>query len=219
MTRGDIAQAVGRLSRQLCSWTQYTDHSLKRLMCYLDTHDSYDLQVRVEENMSWYLRVYVDSDHAGDPLSAKSTTGIATFVTSTDGDTHGAISWQSKRQTATPWSSGEAEVVALSEAARPALIHQLITEGIRNQPTHVEFCDDSSACIGAVNKGFSSMMYIEKTQKVRIGALHDIVNLDNVSLIKWPTESNVADPFTKPLDKDSFEKHRGLLGIGLNSTT
>ena len=163
--------------------------------------------------MPWYLRVFVDADHAGDPLSAKSTTGVATFVHAENSLTNGCIFWQSKRQTSTSWSSGESEVVALSDAAKPALVHQLIAEGITDRVVPLEFCDDSSACIGAVNKGYSSMMHIEKTQKVRIGGLHDIMSLDNVPLIKWPTDTNSADPFTKPLAREPFELHRDLLGI------
>lgn len=213
MTRPDLSTAVGRLSRQLCAWTKYTDHSLKRLISYMDTHDDYSLVIKVEENVDWYIRTYVDSDHAGDPLSTKSTTGVATFIQSQEGDTEGALSWQSKRQTVTSWSSGEAEVVALSESAKPALIHQLLAEGVANRPIKLQFCDDSSACIGAVKKGFSSMAYMEKTQKVRIGELHDIMNLPNVDLIKWPTDTNVADMFTKPLPREPFEKHRGFLGL------
>ena len=213
MTRGDIATAVGRLSRQLRAWSRYTDHCLKRLISYLDTHDSYALEVTVEEGVPWHVRVFVDADHAGDPLSAKSTTGIATFVESDIGDTCGALGWQSKRQTSTAWSSGESELVALSEAARPAMIHQLIAEGITGHPVKLQFCDDSSACIGAVSKGYSSMMYVEKTQKVRLGGLHDIMKLPDVEPIKWPTDTNIADTFTKPLAREPFERHRDLLRI------
>ena len=49
--------------------------------------------------------------------------------------------------------------------------------------------------------------------KVRLGALHDVVNLDNVTLEKEPTDTNVADTFTKPLDKVPFERHRDNLQL------
>ena len=56
-------------------------------------------------------------------------------------------------------------------------------------------------------------MYIEKTQKVRLGALHDIMKLPGITLKKWPTDTNIADTFTKPLSREPFEKHRRLLCI------
>ena len=213
MTRGDIATAVGRLSRQLTAWTKYTDYCLHRLISYLDTHDSYELRVFATVGSDWDMQVYVDADHAGDPLSAKSTTGIATTIRSKDRYTRGTLGWGSRRQMATAWSSGESECVALSEATRPALVHLLVAEAIADRPVHLYVADDSSACIGAVMKGYSSMQYIEKTQKVRLGCLHDVYTQPGHTLIKWPTGTNTADTFTKPLEREPFEFHRNGLGI------
>ena len=72
MARGGIATAVGRLGRQLCAWSRYTDLCLKRLISYLDTHDSYALEVTVEEGAPWHVRAFVDADHAGDAADSKS---------------------------------------------------------------------------------------------------------------------------------------------------
>lgn len=53
------------------------------------------------------------------------------------------------------------------------------------------------------------MDYIEKTQRVRLAGLSELlVQPDGASLNKEPTESNVADLFTKALNRESFVKHR-----------
>ncbi|GJZ63836.1 retrovirus-related pol polyprotein from transposon TNT 1-94 [Tanacetum coccineum] len=59
--------------------------------------------------------VYVDSDHAGDYVDRKSTSGICTFVGCC------LTSWFSKKQTALAISTTEAEYVSASKACQQAL--------------------------------------------------------------------------------------------------
>ncbi|GJT66765.1 retrovirus-related pol polyprotein from transposon TNT 1-94 [Tanacetum coccineum] len=70
----------------------------------------------------WYLKgtsietvVYVDSDHAGDYVDQKSTSGICTFVGCC------LTSWFSKKQTALTISITEAEYVSAGKACQQAL--------------------------------------------------------------------------------------------------
>ena len=57
------------------------------------------------------------------------------------------------------------------------------------------------------------MEYVEKTQRVRLGALHDTFKLDGMELVKEPTATNIADIFTKGLDRETFQKHRDRLTL------
>ncbi|GKA68892.1 hypothetical protein Tco_0768809 [Tanacetum coccineum] len=59
--------------------------------------------------------VYADSDHAGDYVDRKSTSGICTFMGCC------LTSWFSKKQTALPISTTEAEYVSARKACQQAL--------------------------------------------------------------------------------------------------
>ncbi|GJU02479.1 hypothetical protein Tco_1112817 [Tanacetum coccineum] len=70
----------------------------------------------------WYLKVtvietvvYADSDHAGDYVDRKSTSGIGTFVGCC------LTSWFSKKQTALAISTTEAKYVRAGKACQQAL--------------------------------------------------------------------------------------------------
>ena len=157
MTRADLATAVGRLSRYMHKWNKYADHSLHRLMQYIDHHQDYQLVFTIEVGKRYVLRLYVDADHAGDISTSKSTTGAVLYIASEDESTWCPIIWWSKRQGATAWSSGEAELVALSEAVRPAIKLQLLSSAISGREMPMQVRDDSSACIGAVRKRYSEI--------------------------------------------------------------
>ena len=58
------------------------------------------------------IRLYTDSDYAGDRHTYKSTSGYVSFLAG------GPISWQSKRQSVVAQSSTEAEYIAMSELAK-----------------------------------------------------------------------------------------------------
>ena len=218
MTRPDLSTAVCRMSRHLHKWDKFADAILHRIIQYMDHYTEYHLEYIIEENMPWSMLLYVDADHNGDPTTSKSTTGFVMYIISKGGDTRAAITWGSKRQTSTAWSSGEAEVVALAEATRPSIKLQLLCRGIMHgtQEKNV-FMDvqcDAEAAIGAVRKGYSSMEYMEKTQRVRLGGLHEMLcEADDVSLNKEPTDTNTADVFTKPLERESFVRHRQGLQV------
>lgn len=58
------------------------------------------------------------------------------------------------------------------------------------------------------------MEYMEKTQRVRLGGLHEICcEAEGVSLNKEPTDTNVADTFAKALDREAFVRHRNNLHV------
>ena len=127
-------------------------------------------------------------------------------------------------QRATAWSSGEAELVAMGEGVRPALRNQLICEGVAGRDLEHDAPDlehdapdDASATIGAVRKGYSPTEYCEKTQRVHLGALHDLFQQKGMSLTKEPTGTNPADLIPKPLQKELHARHVRALGVAFHS--
>lgn len=219
MTRADLQTAVCRLSRHIANWTIYADAILHRIIQYLDHFGEWGLSFIIEKNVDFALNLYVDADHSGDPTTSKSTTGwIMKLGNKLEDSTDCTISWCSKRQQATAWSSGGSEMVAMSGATRPALKVQLLLHGVRGGHELQEgegldvvpfvWCD-ANAAILAIRKGYPSMEYAEKTQRVRIGALHDgLTTTKGVNLDKIDTLKNTADCMAKPLDYGLFNIHR-----------
>ena len=98
---------------------------------------------------------------------------------------------------------------------------------------------DSSACIGAVTKGYSKKLaYLEKHQRISLSSTHEVffeslarppapawsddVAVDedecgeNINmLVKLPTARNRGDIFTKPLEYVSHWGHVQRLGMSV----
>ena len=114
-TRPDIANVVRELSKVLDGPTGAAYKETKRTIKYvLDTAD-YGLKVEPkfpEQGTSWEVVLYSDSDWAGDKDTRISVTGFVIFLLGVP------ICWKSKAQRSATLSSREAELVALSEAAK-----------------------------------------------------------------------------------------------------
>ena len=75
MDRADLSEAVKSLARHMKSPTSYSWGRLKRLGRYLVGVPRVQ-QLFKPQQMFTSIRVYCDSDHAGDLKSRKSTTGL-----------------------------------------------------------------------------------------------------------------------------------------------
>ena len=64
------------------------------------------------ENKNWNLKVFCDSDWAGDPETRISVTGFIVYLLNVP------VCWRSKAQKGVTLSSSEAEYVAISEATK-----------------------------------------------------------------------------------------------------
>ncbi|GKB52788.1 hypothetical protein Tco_0903541 [Tanacetum coccineum] len=149
--------------------------------------------------------VYANSDHAGDYVDRKSTSGVCTFMGCC------LTSWFSKKQTALAISTTEAECVSARKACQQALWMKqaLIDYGIRLDDVPI-MCD---------NKGdfdFSkNPVQHSRTKHIEIHHhfLRDNVQKGNISIEKVESEDNIADIFTKPLKREVFNYLR--LGLGI----
>ncbi|XP_061477613.1 uncharacterized protein LOC133381984, partial [Rhineura floridana] len=106
VTRPDICNAVSILSRKVEQPTETDWQGIKRVLRYLQGTSSKGLVLSSSKHGS--MCCYVDADHAGDPSSRKSTTGVVILLYDS------VIDWCSKRQTIVATSSSEAEYIALS---------------------------------------------------------------------------------------------------------
>ncbi|GJV80332.1 hypothetical protein Tco_1516202 [Tanacetum coccineum] len=149
--------------------------------------------------------VYADSDHAGDYVDRKSTSGICTFMGCC------LTSWFSKKQTALAISTTEAEYVSAGKACQQALWMKqaLVDYGIRLDDIPI-MCDNK----GAIDLSKNPVQHSHtKHIEIRHHFLCDNVQKGNISIEKVSSEDNIADILTKPLKHDPFNYLR--LGLGM----
>ncbi|GJR67631.1 hypothetical protein Tco_0013696 [Tanacetum coccineum] len=151
----------------------------------------------------WYLKgtgietiVYADSDHAGDYVDRKSTSGICTFVGCC------LTSWFSKKQTALAISTTEAEYVSVGKACQQTLRMKqaLIDYDVRIDDVSI-MCDNK----GAINLS-KNLVQHSRTKHIKIchHFLRDNVQKGHISIEKASFVDNNVDILTKPLKRESF---------------
>ncbi|GJT23501.1 retrovirus-related pol polyprotein from transposon TNT 1-94 [Tanacetum coccineum] len=149
--------------------------------------------------------VYADSDHAGDYVDRKSTSGICTFVGCC------LTSWFSKKQTALAISTTKAEYVSAGKACQQALWMKqaLIDYDVRLDDVPI-MCDNK----GAIDLSKNPVQHSRtKHIEIRHHFLCDNVQKGHISIEKVPSVDNIADILTKPLKRESFNYLR--LGLGM----
>ncbi|GKB58917.1 retrovirus-related pol polyprotein from transposon TNT 1-94 [Tanacetum coccineum] len=149
--------------------------------------------------------VYADSDHAGDYVDRKSTSGVCTFVGCC------LTSWFSKKQTALAISTTEAEYVSARKACQQALWMKqaLVDYDIKLDDIPV-LCDNK----GAIDLSKNPVLHSRtKHIEIRHHFLRDNVQKGNITIEKVNSEDNIADILTKPLKREPFNLLR--LGLGL----
>ncbi|GJR45098.1 retrovirus-related pol polyprotein from transposon TNT 1-94 [Tanacetum coccineum] len=149
--------------------------------------------------------VYADSDHAGDYVDRKSTSGICTFVGCC------LTSWFSKKQTALAISTTEAEYISAGKACQQALWMKqaLIDYDVQLDDVPI-MCDNK----GAIDLSKNPVQHSRtKHIEIRHHFLRDNVQKGHISIEKVASVDNIADILTKPLKRESFNYLR--LGLGM----
>ncbi|GJZ09833.1 retrovirus-related pol polyprotein from transposon TNT 1-94 [Tanacetum coccineum] len=137
--------------------------------------------------------VYADSDHAGDYVDQKSTSGICTFVGCC------LTSWFSKKQTALAISTTEAEYVSAEKACQQALWSKqaLIDYDVRHDDVPI-MCDNK----GAIDLIKNPVQH-SRTKHIEIchHFLRDNVQKGHISIEKVSSVDNIVDILTKHLKR------------------
>ncbi|GJR27137.1 hypothetical protein Tco_1103369 [Tanacetum coccineum] len=160
----------------------------------------------------WYLKgtrietiVYADSDHAGDYVDRKSTSGVCTFMGCC------LTSWLTKKQMAIAISMTEAKHVFAEKACQQALWMKqaLIDYDIRLDNVLI-MCNNK----GAIDLSKNPVQHSRtKHIEIRHHFLRDNIQEGNISVKKVASEDNIADILTKPLKRKVFNYLR--LGLGM----
>ncbi len=201
-SRPDIANAVRELSKCMTGANAAAYKELLRVIKFvLDTRD-YGLKLapKWEDPMLWELKIYSDSDWAGDKDNRKSVTGFIVFLLGAP------ILWRSKAQGSVTLSSTEAEFYALSESAKEIkfIVQVLISMGIPVKIPIIVRVDNVGAIFMSENVSTSSRT---KHVDTRYHFVREFVEEGFVKIIFVRSEENISDPFTKNTPSSIYEKH------------
>ncbi|XP_073035180.1 secreted RxLR effector protein 161-like [Primulina eburnea] len=207
-TRPDLAYSVNKLSRFTSNPNKDHWKALTRVLGYLKYTMKFGL---VNTKYPAVLEGYCDANWISDTKDSKSTSG---YVFTIGG---GAVSWKSSRQTCIARSTMESEFIALDKAGEEAewLINFLEDIPCWNKPVSsiVIHCDSQSA-IGRAQ----SSMYNGKSRHIRRrhNTIRQLISNGVISVEYVKSKENLADPFTKGINRDQLYKL--IMGMGLKAT-
>ncbi|GAV64570.1 hypothetical protein CFOL_v3_08088 [Cephalotus follicularis] len=121
------------------------------------------------------------------------------------------ISWFIKKQNSVALSTTEAEYIAAGSCCAQVrwMKQQLLDYGFTFEKIPIR-CDNTSAiCLGKNLVHHSRTKHID----IRYHFIKDHIEKGDIELVFVPTEEQVTDIFTKPLDENTFSKFRGELGL------
>lgn len=203
-TRPDLMYGVSLISRFMACPKESYWRVGKKILRYL--RGTTDVGIFYKKNSNRGLKVYTDSDYAGDLNDRKSTSGFVFLLGSA------AVSWSSKKQPIVSLSTTEAEYIATTSCACQYIWVRRVLKVLGHEEENRTLiqCDNISTIKlskNAVSHGRS------KHIDVRFHFLRDLVKDEIVELSYCSSQDQVVDIMTKPLKLDQFLKFRTLLGL------
>ncbi|KAI3681369.1 hypothetical protein L6452_36163 [Arctium lappa] len=177
--------------------------AVKRIFRYLK--GTPNLGLWYPKDSGFDLTGYSDSDFAGCKLDRKSTTGGCQLLGGK------LVSWTSKKQNSVSTSTAEAEYVAAGSCSSQILWmrNQLLDYDLQLSKIPI-YCDSTSAIAIANNPVLHSKT---KHIEIRYHFIRDHVMNGDIELHFIPTDFQLADIFTKPLDETRFNFLISELGM------
>jgi len=202
-SRPDIAFSVGVCARFQANPKESHLTAVKRIIRYVNDTLSYGIWYSRETNL--VVVGYSDADWAGNDDDRKSTSGGCFYVG------NNLVAWMSKKQASISLSTAEAEYIAAGSCCTQLLWMKTQLGDYRfTQDTMIINCDNTSAINISKNPVQHSRT---KHIDIRHHFLRDLVESEVVSLSFIPTENQLANILTKPLDGSRFESLRKAIGV------
>ncbi|KAL8156757.1 hypothetical protein AgCh_001747 [Apium graveolens] len=170
--------------------------AIKRIFRYLK--GTPNLGIWYPRESGFDLIGYSDADYAGCKIDRKSTTGTCQFLGNK------LVSWFSKKQNSVSTSTAEAEYIVAGSCCAQILWmrNQLFDYGLTVDKIPI-FCDNTSAIAITENPlQYSRTKYIN----IKYHFIREHVMKGTVELHFVPSEKQIADIFTKPLDESTFTR-------------
>ena len=196
-TRLDIAFAISVLSRFQSNPGPAHWKAMLHLLAYLKGTINYRITYSRGGDLSPIG--FVDADYAGDVDTRRSTSG---YVFTMAG---GPVSWSSKRQATVALSTTEAEYMSLTRTAQQVLwTYSFMSEvGLTREFPAILHGDNTSSIALTLNtKGHARAKHID----IRHHYIRERVSKGEIKVLHVPSEDNLADILTKPLQRITHQK-------------
>jgi hypothetical protein len=201
-SRPDISNIVRELSKRMnaASWGSYQE-----LLCvikFINDTKSFGWKVmpKLDNDFSWNLKIFCDSDWAGDPETRVSVTGFVIYLLD------GTVCWRSKSQKGVTLSSTEVEYVAISEAVKEVkfIYYFLCVFHIKVKLPIIIKTDNIGAIFMAEN---SSTGVRTRHVDTRYLFIREFIEDGFIKFEFVRSVENDVDIFTKNVSHDLYVKH------------
>jgi hypothetical protein len=203
--RPDISNAVRELSKCLSRPNEAAYKEMLRVIKYVCDTPELGLRMEPEIKDEWEVKVYSDSDWAGDKDSRKSVSGYLLYVCNVP------VCWRSKSQAAISLSSSEAEMYALTEAVKeiPFIVQVLLFMNAKIKlPVEVKVDNMGAIYISENSMPSARTRHADLRQKFT----SDLQEKGLIKIDFVKSEENTSDIMTKNVTVELFEKHvQGLV--------
>lgn len=203
-TRGDLLYAVQQLSQFLDCYSYAHWNAAIQVVRYLK--GTRDLKLVLGGTNKINLIGFTDSDWANCLDTRRSVGGYAFSLGS------GVISWSCRKQKTVASSSCEAEYTAAYESCKEAIWLRALLTGIDfapPEPTTI-LCDNNAAINLSEDPSLHQRV---KHVDIKFHFLRERVQSREIKMSYINTHDNLADMFTKALDRIKFTRLRGFLGL------
>ena len=200
--RSDIQLAIAFLTTRVSRSTVQDLSKLRRVLQYLN--GTKDLFLTLGADSLERLKTWVDAAYAVH-TDMKSHTGGAVSMGL------GAFMCKSNKQKLNTKSSTEAEVVGASDFLPSTIWTRMFLEGQGYTLTTNEFAQDNTSAILLERNGRSSSGQKTRHIDIRYFFMQDRFMSEGLTLVYCPTESMLADFFTKPLQGALFKRFRSVI--------
>jgi len=216
-TRPDIAMAVHQCARFSSNPKRSHEKAVIKIVRYLKSTKDKGIFLRPDKSKG--IECFVDAsfasgwrpDDANDAANVLSRTGYVIYYASCP------VHWCSKMQTEIALSTAEAEYIALSQAMRETIPFMRFMTELDvifpiNLPKPKLFCkvfEDNEACISMA----TSLRFTPRTKHLALKYHHfkSWINKGFLEIVHVPTDQQIADTMTKPLEYLLFKKFRYLI--------
>jgi hypothetical protein len=205
ITRPDIAFAVSRLARVMMNPGPEHEHAANRVLCYVYATRYLALSFGGADE----FEVHSDASFADNTFDRKSSQAYAMKLFG------GLIGWRANKQDTVTTSTTEAELLALSQAAKEGLFQQrLLSElGIELQNPVLNLHCDNQQTIGLLQSSVEKLRTKLKHVDIHNHWLREKITRKTICVSYERSSKMIADGLTKSLQGEQFVESRRQLGL------
>ena len=204
-TRPDIAFATSRLSRFLTNPSPQHHAAADRVLLYLKRYRDLGLQLGGGNNFV----VASDASFADNSIDRKSSQAYAMKLFD------GMIGWRANKQDTVTTSTTEAELLALSQAAKESqYVSRLLNElTVKLDDHHITIQCDNIQTIRLVNEDIVRLQTKLRHVDIHNHWLRQEAAEGRIQVIYKKSKDMIADGLTKALPIEDFRRFQGQMGL------